>query len=286
MYPISYTVWDWRQTGVPAGPARAQAMMETSLVALKEWYGEVVDYQYVGADGVTVSIGDSMPITVGETGWKARQTNPASEIETYAALPVNQKWYFDLLYGNPGEYPSWQGSAGGPPHDLLLRGLRRAVEGHRRRLGPVGLGASARYALCGTPAGPACNADLYEGAGYYDPPPFSTITFDSPRINYTLMGFGGAEDSQVVADPAGGTNKVARVVRSATAEMWAGTVVGTTGLIGRDDTVRRGQHAHDRARVLAGRGHPGAAQGGGRGGQRRTRSRPRRPPRWPTPGRR
>ena len=60
--------------------------MEQSLVALKEWHGEVVDYQYVGADGVTVSVGDSMPITVGETGWKARQTNPASEIESFAAL--------------------------------------------------------------------------------------------------------------------------------------------------------------------------------------------------------
>ena len=56
---------------------------------------------------------------------------------------------------------------------------------------------------------------------------FSTITFDSPTVTYTLTGFGGAEDSSVVNDPTGGTNKVAKVVKSATAEVWAGTTVST-----------------------------------------------------------
>jgi hypothetical protein len=88
---------------------------------------------------------------------------------------------------------------------------------------------NARYTLCGNPAGPACNADIYAGAGYYDPPPFSTITFDSPSINYALVGFGGAEDSQVVTDPTSAANRVARVNRAATAETFAGTVVGTSG---------------------------------------------------------
>jgi hypothetical protein len=49
------------------------------------------------------------------------------------------------------------------------------------------------------------------------------VTFDSATVNYALAGFGGAEDSSVVADPAGGANKVAKVVKSATAETWAGT---------------------------------------------------------------
>ena len=56
---------------------------------------------------------------------------------------------------------------------------------------------------------------------------FSPITFDSASVTYTLTGFGGAEDATVVADPAGGTNKVAKVVKSATAELWAGTTVST-----------------------------------------------------------
>ena len=56
---------------------------------------------------------------------------------------------------------------------------------------------------------------------------YSPITFDSASVTYTLTGFGGAEDSSVVTDPAGGTNKVAKVVKSATAELWAGTTVST-----------------------------------------------------------
>jgi len=44
---------------------------------------------------------------------------------------------------------------------------------------------------------------------------------------YTLTGFGGAEDATVVADPTDGTNIVARVLKSDTAELWAGTTVST-----------------------------------------------------------
>jgi len=61
------------------------------------------------------------------------------------------------------------------------------------------------------------------------PPPsaWSTITFDSSALTYTLTGFGGAEDSTVVVDPVAGTKNVARVVKSATAELFAGTYVST-----------------------------------------------------------
>jgi exo-beta-1,3-glucanase (GH17 family) len=229
MYPFSYTVWDWKQTDEPAGPERAQAMMEQSLVALQEWHGEVVNYQYVGADGITVSVGDSMPVTVGETGWKARQTNPASELEFYAAREENAKWYFDLLYGSADSYPAWQGSEGGPPVIFYFEAFDETWKGIDDGWGLWDISRQARYALCGLPAGPACNDDVYEGAGYYDPAAFAfeTITFDSTTTTYTLTGFGGAEDSQVVTDPAGGANKVARVNRSATAETFAGTVVST-----------------------------------------------------------
>ncbi|WP_425259413.1 hypothetical protein ACPOLB_00930 [Rubrivivax sp. RP6-9] len=52
----------------------------------------------------------------------------------------------------------------------------------------------------------------------------TTITMDeaTPPV---LTGFGGAEDATIVADPTGGTNKVARVVKSGAAELWAGTTV-------------------------------------------------------------
>jgi hypothetical protein len=228
MYPISYTDWNWRQTGVPAGPDRARAMMEESLRVAKAYFDEVSRYQYRGAGGVTVSVAESMPIVIGETGWKAVQTNPASEIESYAALPENQKWYVDLLYGGNG-YASWERSAGGPPTIFYFEATDEAWKGIDDGWGLWDESRTARYSLCGTPAGPACNADVYAGAGYYDPPPFQTITFDDPNVSYTLTGFGGAEDSQVVTDPAGGSNKVGRVVRSAAAEVFAGTIVSNLG---------------------------------------------------------
>ena len=53
------------------------------------------------------------------------------------------------------------------------------------------------------------------------------ITFDNGAVTYTLTGFGGAENATVAADPAGGSNLVAKVVKSATAELWAGTTVST-----------------------------------------------------------
>jgi hypothetical protein len=52
----------------------------------------------------------------------------------------------------------------------------------------------------------------------------TTITLDESPAP-ALTGFGGAEDSTIANDPAGGTNKVAKVVKNATAELWAGTTV-------------------------------------------------------------
>ena len=228
MYPISYTAWNWQQTAVPAGPERARAMMEESLRVAKAYYDEVANYQYRGAAGVTVSVADSMPIVIGETGWKAVQTNPASDIERFAALPANQKWYLDLLYGGNG-YPSWERSVGGPPAIFWFEATDEAWKGIDDGWGLWDESRAARYALCGTPVGPACNADVYAGAGFYDPPPFEDITFDDPVVDYVRTGFGGAEHSQIVTDPAGGSNNVARVVRSAGAETFAGTIVSNLG---------------------------------------------------------
>ncbi|BDU71872.1 Ig-like domain-containing protein [Mesoterricola silvestris] len=52
---------------------------------------------------------------------------------------------------------------------------------------------------------------------------FTTLTFDNPALAYTLVGFGGAEDSTVATDPASSANKVVKVVKAAGAQTWAGT---------------------------------------------------------------
>ena len=54
------------------------------------------------------------------------------------------------------------------------------------------------------------------------------VTFDAANVNYGLIGFGGADASSIVADPTLATNNVAKVIKSATAELWAGTTVSAT----------------------------------------------------------
>jgi exo-beta-1,3-glucanase (GH17 family) len=197
-YPMSNPGrWDWVQAGTAAGPARAKAMMEASLAEAKAMFGSVASKTYVNAAGTTVSIAASLPIVIGETGWKARQTNHSATayglIEQYAATPMNAKWYYDLLYGSaPGAanvYPAWQGSAGGPLAIFYFEAFDEVWKGEGTVASPAtddgwglwggtdptvaGYGDAIRlqpprYALCGYyasfsfsgvtyPAAPACN---------------------------------------------------------------------------------------------------------------------------------
>nr|WP_315133471.1 T9SS type A sorting domain-containing protein [uncultured Flavobacterium sp.] len=58
------------------------------------------------------------------------------------------------------------------------------------------------------------------------------VTFDETTVDYGLIGFGGAEASSVVVDPTLSSNKVAKVIKSATAELWAGTTVTAAAELG------------------------------------------------------
>ncbi len=51
------------------------------------------------------------------------------------------------------------------------------------------------------------------------------VTFDDPNVNYNLVDFGG-NVSSIVADPVVPTNLVCQVIKSNTAELWAGTTIG------------------------------------------------------------
>jgi exo-beta-1,3-glucanase (GH17 family) len=139
-------------------------MMNASLVKAQDNYRAVYDHRYRNASGVTVTVGETLPIVIGETGWKWRQTNSGQEIETYAALPVNAKWYNDLMQ-------SWERSAGGP---VTIFPFEAFDEAWKQQFNDDGWGfwdelRNPNYVLCGTPAGSACNDPLYGGAGYYLP---------------------------------------------------------------------------------------------------------------------
>jgi hypothetical protein len=51
------------------------------------------------------------------------------------------------------------------------------------------------------------------------------VTFEDPTVEYGLIGFGGADASTIEADPTDSSNTVAKVIKSATAELWAGTTI-------------------------------------------------------------
>ncbi len=160
-YPISYTSqWDWQQLGTVAGPARAAAMMNAAFSNASSTFDQVAEHLYRSAAGATERVDASLPIVVGETGWKARQTNPNLEIETYAANPVNEKWYYDLV-------KAWERTAGGPRTVFFFQSFDETWKGIDDGWGLWDKDRAPRYVLCGTPAGTACNVDIYQGAGFY-----------------------------------------------------------------------------------------------------------------------
>ena len=158
MYPfLNYQQWDWKQEGVAAGPLRAAAMMNASLAKAQDNYQAVYDYPYNSS-----TVGESLPIVIGETGWKWRQTTPTQEIEVYAALPVNAKWYNDLML-------TWERSPGGPVTIFPFEAFDEAWKTTDDGWGFWDELRMPNYVLCGTPAGSPCNDPLYEDAGYYTP---------------------------------------------------------------------------------------------------------------------
>jgi len=165
-YPFSDTgSWNWQQTGVAAGPARAAAMMNASLAQAQSTYAAVANYTYKTAGGQSTTIGASLPITIGETGWKATPTNLTSAIEQIAnpaiANPVNAKWYYDLLRG-------WTGS-NAPLNIFYFEAFDEPWKGTDDGWGLWNVGRTPLYALCGLPSEAACTAapNTYAGAGYY-----------------------------------------------------------------------------------------------------------------------
>jgi exo-beta-1,3-glucanase (GH17 family) len=91
-----YDSWDWEQLPYPAGPARAQAMMNAALAYTKS-----------SLDSVRYALsphGLNLPIVIGEAGWKTSPTDTSDDpTEPYRAHQVNQAMFYgpfvDWVYG-------------------------------------------------------------------------------------------------------------------------------------------------------------------------------------------
>ena len=136
--------------------------MNAALAKAQSNYQAVHDYRYLDATGRSVTIGESLPIVIGETGWKWRQTSPTQVIERYAALEPNAKWYDDLMR-------DWERSEDGPLAIFLFEAFDEAWKGTDDGWGLWDQFRAPLYQLCDTPAGSPCNDPVYEGAGFFAP---------------------------------------------------------------------------------------------------------------------
>lgn len=85
-FPSSDLYWDWKKLGIAAGPARARAMMDASIVELRRQYQLV----RVSLDSMGLH---AMPIVITETGWNAVDKGS----QRFRAHPVNQKMFYERL---------------------------------------------------------------------------------------------------------------------------------------------------------------------------------------------
>jgi exo-beta-1,3-glucanase (GH17 family) len=130
-YPLADSVhtpgaWDWQQVNVAAS-ARAAAMMDASLASAKKDYKVVRDY--LDSIGLT-----SMPIVIGETGWKAVATGG----ESFRAHPVNQKMYLDGLN-------AWKASGIGPKNIVYFEAFDEPWKASDDKWALFNVNRQARY---------------------------------------------------------------------------------------------------------------------------------------------
>ena len=120
--------WDWQQAGVPTAQ-RAAAMMDASIAKAKS--------DYTAARSHLDSLGyTTMPIVIGETGWKATPTGG----ETMRAHPVNQKMYVDRL-------ATWKASTGAPLNIVYFEAFDEPWKGGDDGWGLFDVARQARYVI-------------------------------------------------------------------------------------------------------------------------------------------
>lgn len=131
-YPLGTLYWDWKQEAVAAGPARAVAMMNASMVATRAQYQLVrdsLDRKGLGA----------VPIVIGEAGWNAVDLGKLR----FRAHPVNQKLYFSRL-------EAWraEGRTGpGPANVIYFEAFDEPWKGGDDKWGLFNVNRQARYVV-------------------------------------------------------------------------------------------------------------------------------------------
>jgi exo-beta-1,3-glucanase (GH17 family) len=131
-YPESPYYYDWKQEAVPAGVARAVAMMDAAMKETRRQYQLVRDT--LDRKGLR-----TMPIVIGETGWNAVDVGKLR----FRAHPVNQKMYVSRL-------ETWraEGRAGpGPANVIYFEAFDEPWKGGDDKWGLFNVQRQARYVV-------------------------------------------------------------------------------------------------------------------------------------------
>ena len=146
------TSWDWHQSAVAAN-ARAAAMMDASIAKATQDYTAARTY----LDGIGYT---TMPIVIGETGWKAVPTGG----ENQRAHPVNQKMYFDRL-------AAWHAGAHAPLNIVWFEAFDEPWKGGDDGWGLFDVARQARYVVQASYPSSIWEAGTYTDADalYYVP---------------------------------------------------------------------------------------------------------------------
>jgi exo-beta-1,3-glucanase (GH17 family) len=188
IYPFSNTQpgkWNWQQSAVVSldttvQPNRPEEMMKASMAWARARYDLVAGYHYTDASGSMTTTGASLPIVIGETGWKAAlngHPQPGNPIEVFSQPPTttpypvsepNAKWYYELS----NQLPSWTATPAWAPKTVFY--FEAFDETWKQQFNDDGWGLwdaarSPRYVLCGTAVAgaPSCDTPLYLRAGYW-----------------------------------------------------------------------------------------------------------------------
>jgi exo-beta-1,3-glucanase (GH17 family) len=169
-HPEGPLYWDWQQTGVPEGPARARAMMDASIVELKRQYAMV----RVALDSMGLH---AMPIAITETGWKAFDSDPGKQVQR--AHPVNQKMFYERL-----ETFRAEGRVGaGPANVFYFEAFDEPWKGGDDAWGLFDVNRKARYAIQNLyPSNIWANAALTDADALYFTPPVVNATVTTARF--------------------------------------------------------------------------------------------------------
>ncbi len=131
-YPESKFYYDWKQEAIPAGPARAVAMMDAAMRETRRQYQLVRDA--LDRKGLR-----SIPIVIGETGWNAVDVGKLR----FRAHPVNQKMYLSRL-------ETWRAEgrvSAGPANVIYFEAFDEPWKGDDDKWGLFNVKREARYVV-------------------------------------------------------------------------------------------------------------------------------------------